>query len=106
MILRYQTLKRYPGVFVKVTGLMPSEFDNLLAKIEPCYNEAEYQRRNRADRRRAIGGGDRSDLDLRDKLLLTLIWLNVYPRQDVLGRFFGISQPTVWRCTQRIIPLL
>jgi hypothetical protein len=106
MMLRYRTLRQYPNIFVKLTGIESAEFENLLAQIAPMYDEAEYQRLNRADRRRAIGGGDHSELELRDRLLLTLIWLNVYPKQEILGQFFGISQPTVWRCTQRMIPLL
>jgi hypothetical protein len=106
MILRYRQLKCYPAAFMKVTGLELSQFERLLSEILPYYVEAEHQRRCRPDRQRAIGGGDRSNLEVCDQVLLALIWLWLYPKQQVLAAFFGISQPTVWRYIQRIVPLL
>lgn len=106
MILRYNHLKGHPVAFLKLTGLEVATFDNLLTAIQPCYLEAERQRRNRPDRQRAIGGGDHHDLEVGDQILLTLIWLRLYPKQQVLADFFGISQPSVWRYLQRLVPLL
>ena len=106
MILRYEHLIKFPTVFYKLTGLTITEFDTLLADISPTYSEAERLRLSRPDRIRAIGGGDHSDMALCDKVLLTLVWQQQYPKQEVLGYFFGISQPTVWRNIQQIQPVL
>jgi len=106
MILRYEHLIKFPTTFQKLTGLDVARFDALLAEISPYYSEAERQRLSRPDRIRAIGGGDHSDMDLCDKVLLTLIWQQQYPKQEVLGYFFGISQPTVWRNIRQVQPVL
>ncbi len=106
MILRYEYLRRHPAAFRKLTGLDVARFEALLGEVLPRYDEAERQRRSRAQRQRAIGGGDHSDLDVCDQALLTLIWFHLYPKQQVLADFFGVSQPTVWRYIQRIAPLL
>jgi hypothetical protein len=72
-----------------------NEFDDLVSDVRPWHHEAEIARLSRPDRQRAIGGGDHPDLAVRDQILLTVIWLRLYPTQDVLGYFFGISQTTV-----------
>ncbi len=106
MILRYHYLKGHPIAFRKLTGLEVARFDSLLTAIVPSYHEAERQRRSWPERQRAIGGGDHSDLEVRDQVLMTLIWLQQYPKQQVLASCFGVSQPTVWRCIQRVVPVL
>jgi hypothetical protein len=106
MIMRYQILRQFPEVFVKLTGLGLREFEQLLAEVTPRYHEAQRRRRARPDRQRAIGGGDHMDLNVADQLLLTLIYRHHYPRQEVMGHFFDISQPTVWRCIDRMTPIL
>lgn len=106
MLLRYQSLRRFPIAFIQLTGLSLGEFEDLLKEIQPRYDESQCRRLSRPDRQRAIGGGDRMQLSVADQVLLTLVWRRHYPYQSVLGQCFGISQPTVWRCTQRIIPLL
>jgi len=45
-------------------------------------------------------------LDAAGQLLLTVIWLRMYPTQDVLGFLFGVSHPTVGRYLARMLPLL
>jgi len=106
MIMRYEMVQKFPAAFEKLTGLSLCEFNLLLGDIIKRYGEAERVRRSRPDRKRAIGGGKPMRLCVADQLVLTLIWQRYYPRQDVLGHFFGISKPTVWRCIERIVPLL
>src|SRR5439155_23149452 len=43
-------------------------------------------------RRRATGAGGHSALPLRDRLLLTLVWLKVYPTYELLGLLFGLHK--------------
>src|ERR1041385_2648406 len=92
-MITYTQLKDYGTVFVKMTGLRPREFDTLLDEILPRFAEAETRRLERTERQRAVGGGDKADLSARDQILLTVIWLRVYPTHDVLGFLFGGSQP-------------
>jgi hypothetical protein len=104
--MRYNHLTRHPQVLLKMTGLHISEFDELMRDVQPALTKAEQTRLERPDRQRAIGGGRDSELDGRNQVLLTVIWLRVYPTHEVLGYMFGVSDSTVSRVIQRILPLL
>jgi len=106
MILRYKYLSDYPSVFTSLTGLHLGEFDELIADVLPLYQAAEIQRLSRPDRQRAIGGGHPFELEERDHILLTVVWLRVYPSHVVLGYLFGVSGITVGRTIQRVLPIL
>lgn len=106
MILRYAHLSRYPKVFEAMTGLRLAEFDELLDDVLPRYAEAEVQRLSRPDRQRALGGGHPFELSPRDQILLTVVWLRVYPIHDVLGFLFDVSDSSVSRYIRSVLPLL
>jgi len=106
MMMKYLYLSAYPKIFLTMTGLQLDEFDDLVSEVRSRYAEAEIARLSRPDRQRAIGGGDHPDLALRDQILLAVIWLRLYPTQDVLGYFFGVSQATVSTYIQRVLPIL
>ena len=104
--MRYHYLSRYPLVFAKLTGQRLNEFEGLLDDVLPRFGEAEIARLSRPGRQRAIGGGRDSELDGRDQVLLTVIWLRQYPTHEVLGYLFGVSDSTVSRVIGRVLPLL
>ncbi|MCK6581421.1 MAG: transposase [Anaerolineae bacterium] len=106
MIMRYSYLNTYPNVFLKMTGLRVSEFDRLVEDVMPLFSAAELQRLSRPDRQRELGGGRSAALAGRDQVLVTVIWLRVYPTHEVLGYLFGVSAITVGRIIQRVLPLL
>jgi len=102
----YARLSRFPKVFRSMTGLRVSEFDQLLDDLAAPYGQAEQQRLSRPKRQRAIGGGPDFALAYRDQVLLTVIWLRVYPAHEVLAFLFGVSDSSVSRYIARILPLL
>jgi hypothetical protein len=106
MIMRYSWVSQYPQVFQSMTGLRVSEFDGLVDDVLPLYAAAEAARLERPDRERALGAGHPFELNERDHLLLTIVWLRVYPTHDVLGYLFGVSDSTVSRLIQRVLPVL
>ena len=111
MIGRYAYLHHHPAVFAAMTGLRREEFDAVLTALLPRYQAAEVARlsrptKQRPVRRRAIGAGHQFALAVRDQLLLTVIWLRVYPTYPVLGYLFGVSAATVERTLPRVLPLL
>ncbi len=106
MILRYERLQRYPTVFKSMTGLRVAQFDEVVTDILPRFRAAEYTRHDRPDRKRAVGGGPSFDLDPRNQILLTVIWLRLYPIHEVLAYLFGVSDTTVGRAIARVLPLL
>ena len=106
MIMRYEHLKHHPNVLLKMTGLRIKEFDALVNDLMPRLTQSEQTRLSRPDREREMGGGRHSELAGRDQLLLTGVWLRVYPTHEVLGYVFGVSDSTVSRLIQRVLPLL
>ena len=106
MIMRYEHLQKHPSVFKSMTGLRLSEFEGLVKDILPLFLAAEQQRLGRPDRQRAVGGGLSPVLDGRDQVLMTVVWLRVYPTNEVLGYLFGVSDSTTSRVMHRVLPLL
>src|SRR4051812_24038198 len=106
MMMKYVYLSGYAQIFLSMTGLRVEEFDRLVDDIRPLFVGAEVERLSRPDRQQAMGGGVAPALSLRDQVLLSVINLRQYPTQDVLGYFFGVSQASVSRILQRILPLL
>ncbi len=106
MICRYDRLAAHPTVFLKLTGLRVTEFDDLLTDVLPRFAHQEQMRRQRADRQRGPGAGRRADLAATNQILLTVIWLRQYPTNEVLGYLFGVSDSTASRVLARILPLL
>src|SRR5437867_3389535 len=111
MILQYEQLRHHPAVFQSMTGLRVAEFDELVTDVLPAFGQAEVVRlsqptKDRPRRRRAIGAGHPFALDVRDQILLTVVWLRVYPTHPVLGYLFGVSRGTVDRTLPRVLPVL
>lgn len=104
--MRYEHLKHHDTVFLKMTGLRIGEFDALVEELLPEFVQVEYERLNRFDRQRHIGGGRNAKLDGRDQLLLCIVWLRVYPTHEVLGYLLGVSDSTVSRIIPRVLPVL
>src|SRR5436305_5237621 len=106
MIMRYMYLSGYPNVFRAMTGLHLGEFDELVQDIQPKYAEAERARLSRPGRKRDIGAGHPFALNERDQILLSVVWLRVYPTQEVLGYLFGVSDSAARSVVERVLPVL
>lgn len=106
MALRCYDLIQNQPLFQALTGLGLTEFDELVETILPCYTAAEKKRLNRPDRQRVVGGGADFELEARDQILLTIVWLRHYPTLEALGDLFGVSDTTAGRYIRRILPLL
>lgn len=106
MICRFDNLRRYPTVFLKMTGLRLNEFAELLDDMLPRFAAAEQARVQRSNRQRLQGGGRHADLVPCDQILLATLWLRQYPTNEVLGFLFAVSDSTVSRVVNRLVPLL
>lgn len=89
-----------------MTGLTLELFGEVERAVEPRFTEAEIKRLSRPDRIRGLGGGREQELSIRDQILMTIVWLRCYPKQDVLGYLFGVSESSVSRVLNRVLPLL
>lgn len=104
--MRYEQLTKHPNVFLSATGLRVDEFDQLIKEVQARYVQAEHERLSRPDRQRAIGGGQSAALAVRDQILMGVVWLRLYPTNEVLGYLFGVSDSTVSRYIQRVVKVL
>ncbi len=85
-----------------------AEFEGLVADLQPLFSAAQHERLARTGPQRAIGGGRHASLSVleQSQILLTVIWLRLYPTEEVLGFFFGVSHSTVSRLLRRSVPIL
>lgn len=105
-MITYNKLKKKPRAFRSITGMSIAEFDELYRKFVPVWTGAERERLSRPDRKRAIGGGHPYALKLRERLLMTVVWLRLYLSTEALGFFFEVDNSTTSRNTRRVLPCL
>jgi transposase len=103
-MITYRTLSRKASAFRSLSGLTVKEFELLFEEILQRYEEAEDVRLDRPGRQRRRGAGRQFKNDVRDRLLMTLIWLRVYPTYEVLG--FDLHKSNISRNLKLILPLL
>ena len=106
MIVNYAKLKRQPRILKSFAGVTAQEFAELTLKAEPLWLGQEFNRLDRPDRQRAIGGGQQKTLPFREQLLMTLIWLRLYLVLEALGYLLGVDKSTVSRYTNSVLPVL
>ncbi|MGI0085815.1 MAG: transposase family protein, partial [Nitrososphaerales archaeon] len=105
-LLSYVRLSRRSSDFRSFTGLDVSEFDSLYEKIEPEYEQVESERLSRPDRKRAIGGGGKFALPLKDRLLMLLVYYRLYVTFTLAGYLFDLDQSNICRDIHYIEPLV
>lgn len=86
-----------PDTFRQLTGITPEAFDQLLAELEPRYQQADTKRKTRRARRRKPGAGRKFTLPLADRLLMLLMYYRTYATHAFLGFLFGIDDSSVCR---------
>ena len=90
-MISYEKLASKPRAFKSITGLDIDEFERLFEKLVPVWVDHERSRLNRPDRKRAIGGGRKYTLKLRDRLVMVMCWLRLYLNTEAMGFFFGVD---------------
>jgi hypothetical protein len=89
-----------------MTGLTVQEFEELLADLRPRYEAARQEESVARPRRRALGGGAKPRYALRERLLMTLVWLRLYLTCEAVGVLFAVDKSTVSRYTRPLLRLL
>ena len=107
-MLSYHTLKEKPRLLRALTSLDPEEFETLLMPFEQawqaCLNQQVPHKKSR--KRRAGGGRKPHLLAIEDKLLFILFYFKVYPLQEVIAVFFGMSQGRANEWIHKLSPIL
>lgn len=105
-MLSAKKLMRRPKAFERLVGLSPHAFEQLLLDLEPKWKRAHRRSLLRVDRVRAIGGGRAFKLEVRERLLVTLLYLRQYFTMHVLGLFFDLDDSNVCRGIHALLPVL
>lgn len=93
------------GVVRSLTGLDASDFASLFADFEAAHvlRRHETHHETHPHRQRAVGAGRPASCSLQTQLLMTLMWLRVYPTFALLGFFFGLAESNAWRTIQEVL---
>ena len=95
-MITYKNLSKHPCAFRSLTGMSPSEFEKLFQAFVPAHQRrlsATLTKRGGQPRKRAYGGGPQHRHGLKDRLVMALVWLRIYPTYEVLGFFFSLAKP-------------
>jgi hypothetical protein len=96
-MLTVKKLRRKPKHFHNFSGLTPQQFDQLLATLEPLYEQAEHERLENPNRLRSRGAGRNFNLELPERLLMSLMYFRLYVTQTLLGYLFDLDSSNVNR---------
>ena len=95
-MITYEKASEYPESFQQLFGCSVGEFDALYAEVAVAHirrkADSTLTRKNAISRQRKPGAGRRYKHELKERLLLTLFWLQVYPTLVLLGRFFELDK--------------
>jgi hypothetical protein len=109
-MFRYQDIRGLPAVFRSLTGMDVQAFESLFTDFEAARQASRAAsartRRDGQPRRRAPGAGRRHALDPRDRLLMALVWLRVYPTYELLGYCFGMHNGNACRNVADVLAVL
>ncbi len=94
-------------MFRTFTGLEVSEFDSLYRKVESRYGEFEEKRLSRPGRKKGVGEGGRLfKLDLRDRLLMLMVYYRLYITLALTQFLFNLDLSNVWRDIRYLEPIV
>jgi len=103
----FSTLFRKPYLFRRITTLSLEEFNMLVRKLEPEWNQREYQRLSAKQRKNKVGQGRNYELKtFANLVLVTIIYLRTSVGYELLGLLTGVDQSTIRRVVKRVTPLL
>jgi len=94
-MITYEQLRKHPSAFKSLTGMSAEAFDRLFEDVTSAHLQRLRDtptKRGKQPRKRAPGGGRKHDHTLRDRLVIALVWLRIYPTYEVLGFFFSLHK--------------
>jgi hypothetical protein len=102
----YEKLRRRPAVFRNLTGMSISEFETLYQQVGDNIESYDNMQLTRRERQRAVGAGRRYQHDARNRLLMAMIWLRIYPTYEVLGFIFDLDKSNICRNLKGVLAVL
>ena len=108
-MLNYKQIKNKPRIMQSLTGLTPTAFSHLTTSFGMAYQQSLMQQdeKRKTPRQRQHGGGRKGALEsVEDKLVFILFYFKLYPIQELLGFFFGLSQGQANYWIHTLTPIL
>ena len=94
-MIRFHSFSKRPKHFLSFTGLTVDEFLKLERSIKVDWRE-ERNKKLKANRIRKIGGGRKLALqELKDRLLVFLVYAKVYPSYLLLEYLFNVDESNI-----------
>ena len=107
--MSYNRLSKKPLLFKSFTGISVQQFDDIYKEIESKYEKYEIKRlsyKRKYRRKRAIGAGRHFKLDVRNRVIMVLVYYRLYITYTLTEFLFGLSQSNVCRDIQKIEGLI
>jgi hypothetical protein len=98
MSIRYTKIVNSPCIFLRLFGVKPAEFEQILTKASPLWEQQILGQYKRPGRHFA--------LSLPDMVLMLLLYYRSYISQRFVGFLFGIDDSRVCRIIQKLEPIL
>jgi hypothetical protein len=107
-LLSYDRLSRKPLLFKSFIGLSIKQFDDIYDEIESKYTKHEIKRLSyRKDRERSIGAGRHFKLDVKNRIIMVLVYYRrLYITYTLMEFLFGLDQSNVYRDIQKMESLI
>ena len=98
MSIRYTKICKHPTIFLRLFGLTPAQFEEVMIKLHPQWEKkvlSGYKRPGRFFK-----------LELEDMVCMILLYYRSYVTQLFVGYMFGIDDSRVCRIMRRLEPIL
>jgi hypothetical protein len=108
-MITYKKLVQHPAAFKSLTGMSVPAFDRLFELFAPAHFQRLSRTPTKRDgqpRKRAYGCGSQHRHSLKDRLVMGLVWLRIYPTYEVLGFFFSLAKPNARFNVEEILDTL
>ncbi len=94
-------------VYSIITGPSVKQFDDIYKEIESKYEKYEIKRLSyKRNRERDIGAGRHFKLDIKDRVILVLVYYRLYITYTLMEFLFGLDQSNVCRDIEKIERLI
>jgi hypothetical protein len=97
-MIKYEKIKKKATTFRRLFGVSPKEFDEIISKTRPIWDNtvsANYKRPGRNNK-----------LSFEEMHLVLLLYYRCYVTQEFIGWLFGINKANVCRLIRRLEPIL
>jgi hypothetical protein len=101
-----ESLRQYPEIVKAFTGIPSESFWEMIRAMNEQGEAYERERHERAERKRAVGGGRHYDETLVVRVAMVLTYLRLHVPQAVVAVLFGGHQSDVSRELRRTLPLI